>query len=78
MVLVGFAAARANIVFPALTIPELEGLVTAFTGPHLNFDYFPSLMEWSVTVGVVGGATLAFLLGMDRLPLFTRENEVIK
>lgn len=78
LVLVGFAAARANIVFPALTIPELEGLATAFTGPHLNFDYFPSLMEWSVTVGVVGGATLAFLLGMDRLPLFTRENEVTK
>jgi protein NrfD len=69
-ILIGFAAARANIVFPALSVPELEGLTTAFTGPHLSFDYFPSLMEWSVTFGVVGAATIAFLLGMDRLPLF--------
>jgi molybdopterin-containing oxidoreductase family membrane subunit len=68
LVLVGFAAARANIVFPALSIPELAGLAEAFSGPHLNFDYFPSLMEWSVTVGVVGLSTLAFLIGLDRLP----------
>ncbi len=71
LILVGFAVARANIVFPALAVPELKGLISAFTGPHLNIDYFPSLMEWSVTFGVVGLATLAFLLGTDRLPLFT-------
>ena len=70
LVLVGFAVARANIVFPALSIPELEGLAQAFSGPHLNFDYFPSLMEWSVFLGVVGLATLAFLFGLDRLNLF--------
>jgi molybdopterin-containing oxidoreductase family membrane subunit len=69
-ILIGFAVARANIVFPALAIPELEGLITAFSGPHLNINYFPSLTEWSVTFGVVGLATLAFLLGTDRLPLF--------
>src|SRR5688572_5575389 len=50
LILIGFAAARANIVFPALTIPELKGLAEAFTGPHLNFDYFPSLVEWSLTI----------------------------
>jgi molybdopterin-containing oxidoreductase family membrane subunit len=70
LVLVGMAVARANIVFPALSIPELEGLATAFTGPHLTYDYFPSLMEWSVTLGVLGATTLVFLLGADRLPLF--------
>lgn len=68
LVLFGFAAARANIVFPALSIPELAGLAEAFTGPHLNFDYFPSLMEWSLTIGVVGLSTLAYLIGIDRLP----------
>lgn len=67
-VLIGFAVARSNIIFPALAIPELEGLLEAFHGPHLNFDYSPSLMEWSVTVGVVGISTLAFLIGTDRLP----------
>ncbi len=70
LVLIGFAVARANIVFPALTVPELEALRTAFTGPHLSFDYFPSAMEWAVTLGIVGVATLAFLLGTERLPLF--------
>ncbi|MBC6937968.1 MAG: polysulfide reductase [Chloroflexi bacterium] len=78
LVLVGFAAARANIVFPALSVPELEGLATAFSGPHLNFDYFPSLMEWSVTIGVVGLATLAYLLGIDRLPFLKDTTEVAR
>ncbi|MEW6668626.1 MAG: NrfD/PsrC family molybdoenzyme membrane anchor subunit [Thermodesulfobacteriota bacterium] len=67
LVLFGFAVARANIVLPALTVPELAGLVTAFTGPHLGFDYFPSLMEWSIVLGVTGGTTLAFLIGNDLL-----------
>lgn len=76
LVLVGFAVARANIIFPALAVPELEGLSTAFSGPHLGFDYVPSMLEWSVTAGVVGLATLAFLLGIDRLRLFTNDSEV--
>jgi molybdopterin-containing oxidoreductase family membrane subunit len=76
LVLLGFGVARANIVFPALTVPELEGLSTAFFGPHLRYDYFPSLMEWSVALGVVGASTLAFLLGNDRLALLTPKTEV--
>ncbi|MCS6849333.1 MAG: NrfD/PsrC family molybdoenzyme membrane anchor subunit [Anaerolineae bacterium] len=71
-VLIGFAVARSNIIFPALAIPELKGLMEAFHGPHLNFDYSPSLMEWSVTIGVVGLSTLAFLIGTDRLPFLKR------
>jgi protein NrfD len=73
LVLVGFAVARANIIFPALTVPELQALENAYGGPHLGFAYFPSLMEWAVTLGIVGLATLAFLIGTDRLPLFTRK-----
>lgn len=69
LVLMGFAVARANIVFPALTVPELEALTTAFVDPHLQFEYFPSAMEWAVTIGTVGLATVAFLLGSDRLRL---------
>jgi molybdopterin-containing oxidoreductase family membrane subunit len=71
LLLVGYAVARALILFPALTVPELALLTTAFTGPHLTFDYFPSLMEWAVTLGVIGLATVAFLLGMDVLKLFS-------
>ncbi|MBM4461595.1 MAG: polysulfide reductase [Chloroflexi bacterium] len=70
LILVGYAVARALIIFPALSVPELTALTTAFSGPHLTFDYFPSLMEWSVTAGIVGVAVLAFLIGTDRLRLF--------
>ncbi|MDQ7842581.1 MAG: NrfD/PsrC family molybdoenzyme membrane anchor subunit [Armatimonadota bacterium] len=65
LVLAGLAVARANIVFPALAVPEIEALSTAFSGPHLTFDYFPSLMEWAVAVGIIGAAVLAFILGRD-------------
>jgi molybdopterin-containing oxidoreductase family membrane subunit len=73
LVLVGFAVARANIVFPALTVPELEALTRAFGGPRLTFEYFPSLMEWAVTIGITGLAVLAFLIGSDRLKLTKTE-----
>jgi protein NrfD len=69
LVLLGFAVARTNIVFPALTIPEIQALMTAFSGPHLTFNYFPSGMEWAVTAGITGLAVMAFLLGSDYLPL---------
>lgn len=71
LILLGFAVARANIIFPALSVPELDALTTAFTGPHLSFEYFPSAMEWAVTLGTVGLATLGFLIGTDYLA--TRE-----
>jgi len=72
LLLVGYAVARALIIFPALAIPELEALTNAFGGLHLTFDYFPSLMEWAVTLGTIGLASLAFLIGSDRLPLYAQ------
>lgn len=76
LLLVGYAVARGLIIFPALTIPELEELTRAFGGPHLTFEYFPSLVEWAVTLGTIGLATLGFLIGSERLPLFQRGQEV--
>lgn len=76
LVLVGLAVGRTAIIFPALAIPELKGLGEAFTGPHLGFDYAPSLMEWSVTLGVVGLSALAYLVGSDRLPFLKDSLEV--
>lgn len=73
LVLIGFAVARANIVFPALTVPELEALTRAFGGQRLTFEYFPSAMEWALTIGVTGLAGLAFLIGTDRLKLTKAE-----
>jgi molybdopterin-containing oxidoreductase family membrane subunit len=75
LVLLGYAVARANIIFPALTVPEIEALSTAFSGPHLTFEYFPSLMEWAVTIGITGLASLAFLIGSEKLSLGKMEVE---
>ncbi len=75
LVLGGLAVARANIVLPALAVPEIEALATAFSGSaRLRFEYFPSPMEWSVSLGITGLVVLAFLAGLDRLPL--RRGEV--
>lgn len=76
LVLLGLAVGRTAIIFPALAIPDLEGLGEAFTGPHLGFDYVPSLMEWSVAIGVTGLAALAFLVGADRLTFLKNRTEV--
>jgi len=75
LMLIGYAVARALIIFPGLTVPELDLLTTAFSGPHLSFDYFPSLMEWAVTAGTVGLAILGYLLGIDYLPLFPKSTK---
>jgi molybdopterin-containing oxidoreductase family membrane subunit len=72
MLLVGYAVARGLIIFPALSIPEIGALAEAFTGPHLSFDYFPSTMEWAVTLGTIGLATLGYLLGSKYLPIYTQ------
>jgi molybdopterin-containing oxidoreductase family membrane subunit len=76
LVLLGLAVGRTAIIFPQLSVPDLEGLAEAFSHVRLSFDYVPSLVEWSVLVGVLGVATLAYLVGVDRLPLFKRRTEV--
>ncbi|MEX1247555.1 MAG: NrfD/PsrC family molybdoenzyme membrane anchor subunit [Anaerolineales bacterium] len=73
--LIGYAVARGLIIFPALTIPEIENLANAFGGPHLTFEYFPSLVEWAVTIGTIGMATMGVLVGGDFLPLYLQSHK---
>lgn len=54
---------KLNLVIPALTVPDFEELRVAYTGPGLSFEYFPTLVEWLVTVGAVAIAALVFLVG---------------
>lgn len=75
LVLLGLAVGRTAIIFPQLAVPDLTGLAEAFTGPGLTFEYTPSLMEWSVVIGVLGLSTIVYLLGVDRLPLFKSRSE---
>ena len=69
LMLLGFAVARANIVFPAMTVPEFDALRLAYTGPGLTYEYFPTLAEWLLAVWIVGAAALAFLIGYRVLPV---------
>jgi protein NrfD len=71
-----FLSVRLNIVIPALNLPEIVGLEQAFSGPGLQFAYFPSISEWLFAVWVVSLAALLFLLGMRLLPIVTRRAEV--
>lgn len=42
---IGIVAVRLNLVIPALVVPVLKGLDTAFIQPRWSFCYFPSLWE---------------------------------
>ena len=61
--LVAFTAlsAKLNVVIPGLVVPEFEGLRDAYTGPGLSFQYFPTTMEWLVSLWVAAVAGLVFL-----------------
>ena len=72
MLMVALAAALAlgtaistklNLVIPALTQNELRGLSEAFTGPGLEFNYFPTLSEWALFIWIGSLAVLIFLSG---------------
>lgn len=72
LIAITFLSVRLNIVIPGLTVPELQGLQNAFTGPGLTFDYFPTLTEWLMQVWIVSVGLLAFLIGYRILPIVTR------
>lgn len=69
LIAVTFIAVRLNIVLPGLAVPELQGLIDAFSGPGLKFDYFPTWMEWAVFLFSVSVSALIFLFGKTLLPV---------
>lgn len=69
LVAITFFTVRLNIVIPGLAVPELQGLVDAFTGPGLSFAYLPTLTEWLVLIWVFSAGLLAFLIGYRVLPV---------
>ena len=68
LIAVGFIGVRLNIVIPALATEEVRGLTAAVDNNRISTDYFPSLMEWSVILGIVGLGALLFGLGEYLLP----------
>lgn len=76
LIAVTFISVRLNIVIPALSVEELDGLKNAFAGPGLSFSYFPSGMEWLFFIWTVSVAGIIFLLGYNLLPLVSQKKEV--
>jgi molybdopterin-containing oxidoreductase family membrane subunit len=60
-VVVGIVAVRFNIVVPPQIRPVMEGL------PH--GAYFPSLVEWATSAGMIAVGLLLYTLGAELLPL---------
>lgn len=54
---------KLNLVIAAQAVPEFEELRAAYTGPGLRFDYFPTLMEWLVTLWILAVVAIVVLVG---------------
>jgi len=66
-------ATKLNLIIPALTQSELEGLENAFTGPGLTFSYFPTIPEWALFIWIGSLAVLLFLGGSILVPRFLQK-----
>jgi len=60
-VVIGIIAVRFNIVVPPQILPVMEGL------PHGS--YFPTLVEWLTSVGMIAVGLLLYTIGAELLPL---------
>jgi len=63
LVVLGFIPVPLNVIVPQLAHPEFASLLDAYTGPGLEFGYFPSLLEWLVSLWVVAAIFLGVLAG---------------
>ncbi len=68
LIAVGFLGVRLNIVVPGLAAEEIAGLSRAIASPRMTAYYVPSVMEWLVTIGIVGLGLLLFGFGELLLP----------
>ncbi|MFB6093583.1 MAG: NrfD/PsrC family molybdoenzyme membrane anchor subunit [Halanaeroarchaeum sp.] len=60
-VVVGIVGVRFNIVVPPLVLPVMEQLPAG--------DYFPTLVEWGTSFGIIAFGLLLYTLGAELLPL---------
>lgn len=68
LIFVGIFGMRLNIVIPGLAVEEVKGLATAITSERASILYFPSVSEWTLTIGLSGLGMLMFGLGEALLP----------
>ncbi len=63
LVVVGFIPVPVNVIVPPLAHPEFAALPGAYGGPGLSFGYFPTVVEWLVSLWVVAAVALGLLAG---------------
>ena len=68
-IVVAFVSVRLNIVIPPLSVPELQGLEQAVPSLRMSMTYVPSLMEWFLSIGIIGLGMALFALGYNLLPV---------
>jgi protein NrfD len=68
-IVLAFVSVRLNIVIPPLSVPELQGLEQAVPSLRMSMTYVPSLMEWFLSIGIVGLGMALFALGYNLLPV---------
>jgi Ni/Fe-hydrogenase subunit HybB-like protein len=61
-----------NIVIPGLSPEEIAGITRAVDDRRITGDYFPSLLEWALAVGIASLGLVLFGLGEIFLPLTRR------
>ena len=66
-VTLGITGLRFNIVIPALSIPVIEGLPTVSA-------YFPTLIEWTSSIGLITFGLLLYSIGIKVLPMDRKES----
>lgn len=72
MAIAGVIMNRWNVTVSGLTVPLSYSPGTQYVLPA--GQYFPSLAEWGVVVGIIGYALLMLTLGVKFLPLFNKRN----
>jgi Ni/Fe-hydrogenase subunit HybB-like protein len=60
-VVVGIVGVRFNIVVPPLIVPVMEGMPAG--------EYFPTLVEWTTSIGIIAVGLLLYTFGAELLPL---------
>lgn len=68
-IVVAFVSVRLNIVIPPLSVPELQRLEHAVPSLRMSMTYMPSLMEWFLSIGIIGLCMMLFALGYNLLPV---------
>jgi protein NrfD len=73
LIVVGIFALRLNIVIPGLEVEEIRGLTAAVSTQRITSEYFPSLSEWLLTLGISGLGLILFGFGELLLPHTDKE-----